>query len=79
VRQENVQPNLANFVVALNAHATMAQLNNTSVLMDISLKVDRVIEMSFWGVFWSSFMQNVGAWLMMLGKCSTRCHLKKCD
>jgi hypothetical protein len=66
-------------MVALNAHATMAQLNNTSVLMDISLKVDRVIEMSFWGVFWSSFMQNVCAWLMMLGECSTRCHLKKCD
>jgi hypothetical protein len=44
--------------------------------MNISLKVDHVIEMSFLGVFWSSFMQNVGAWLMMFGECSTRCHLK---
>jgi hypothetical protein len=46
--------------------------------MNIPLKADHAIEMSFWGVFWSSFMQNVGPWLMMLGECSTRCHLRKC-
>jgi hypothetical protein len=46
------------------------------LFMNISFKVVASL-MSLWGVAWLACMQNVGT-LMILGECSTRCHLETC-
>ncbi len=67
-------PDSVTFVGVLNACARVVALEEGTVLMSRSFKVDG-IQMFVWAVPWWTCMQNVGAW-RMLGECSTRCHLE---